>query len=143
MSDAGDPGDGERTAGDEDPAATPATERTETTEMNDTDMSEYTDPAAAAGDAPAGSPDIEPISDPDRGLSLFGYDLSTALQGGALAVALLFALVAAVGFYASAQRVIDVWVAAPYRPVFTMGFNLAVLLAMVGVVTALTRRLSR
>ncbi|WP_255196802.1 hypothetical protein [Halorarius litoreus] len=78
----------------------------------------------------------------ESGRSLFDRDLTTALQGGALAVAVIFALVAAVGFYTSAQRVIRVWVADAYQPVFSMGFNLALLLAMVAVVVLLTRRLT-
>jgi hypothetical protein len=78
----------------------------------------------------------------ESGSSLFDRDLVSALQGGALAVAVLFALVAAVGFYTSAQRVIRVWVSDAYQPVFSMGFNLVILLAMVAVVAALARRLT-
>lgn len=85
-------------------------------------------------------------ADTDRAIEtnagLFDRDLTTAIQGGALAVAAVFALVAAVGFYTSAQRVIRVWVADAYQPVFTMGFNLVILLAMVGLVALLARRLT-
>lgn len=85
----------------------------------------------------------ESVSEPDDdGPSLFDRDLVTALQGGALAVAVVFALVAAVGFYTSAQRVIRVWVADAYQPVFSMGFNLVILLAMIAVVAVLARRLT-
>lgn len=92
---------------------------------------------------PAGEPAGAADAESDEGSpSLFDRDLVTTLQTGALAVALLFALVSAVGFYNSAQRVIQVWVAGAYQPVFTMGFNLMVLLAMVALVAVLTRRLT-
>jgi hypothetical protein len=81
-------------------------------------------------------------SEAETGSSLLDRDLTRALQGGALAVAVVFALVSAVGFYTSAQRVIRVWVADAYQPVVGMGFNLVVLLAMLAVVAALTRRLT-
>lgn len=97
-----------------------------------------------SSDTGAEAPEMTDSSVSNSGgrISVFGEDLSTALQGGALAVALVFALISAVSFYVSAQRVIRVWVSSPYRPLFAMGFNLAVLLAMVAIVTALARRLS-
>ena len=98
------------------------------------------DPGETAKTASAES--SPPQTADDSGRSLFDRDLATALQGGALAVAAVFALVAAVGFYTSTQRVIRVWVADAYQPVFSMAFNLALLLAMVAVVAVLTRRLT-
>lgn len=74
-----------------------------------------------------------------RGL-LSDRDIRTYLQIGGLGVALLFALVAATGFYTSTRRAIEVWVSRPYQPVFAAGFNLVVLLAMLAVIIALLRR---
>jgi uncharacterized membrane protein YcjF (UPF0283 family) len=68
-------------------------------------------------------------------------DLRRYLQIGGLGLASLFALVSAVGFYRSARRAIDVWIARQYQPAFDAGFNLVVLLAMLAVVVALLRRL--
>lgn len=101
------------------------------------------DATDAASASTAGNDSEDPPTEaPADGASLFGHDLTSALQGGALAVAVVFALVAAVGFYTSARRVIDVWVAHPYRPVFEMGFNLVVLLVMIALVATLAKRLS-
>jgi len=80
-------------------------------------------------------------TDTDDGTSLDDRDLQTYLEGGTLVVAVVFGLVAAVGFYTSAGRAIDVWVAAQYQPVFDAGFNLVVLLVMLAVVSRLLSRL--
>lgn len=72
---------------------------------------------------------------------LAGRSLREYLQGGALAVATLFALISAIGFYTSARQAIDVWVASPYQPAFDAAFNLAVLLVMLAVVSRLVDRL--
>ena len=73
--------------------------------------------------------------------SVVDRDLRRYLRIGGLGLASLFALVAAVGFYTSTRRAIDVWVVRPYQPAFDAGFNLVVLLAMLAVVVALLRRL--
>lgn len=136
MSDPGDDRDGGTDGvADTDPTEDDDMTRTDHEPTDGTDDGTTTD----TRDADASSADE---SAEGGGPTVFGNDLSTTLQGGALVVAVLFALVAAVSFYSSAQRVIDVWVAGPYRPVFTMGFNLVVLLAMIGVVVALVRRLT-
>lgn len=83
----------------------------------------------------------DPASSEAEGSVLADRDLREYLQAGALAVAVLFALISAVGFYTSARRAIDVWVATPYQPAFDAGFNLAVLLVMVAVATRLADRL--
>ena len=72
--------------------------------------------------------------------SVVDRDLRRYLQVGSLVLASLFALVAAVGFYTSTRRAIDIWVARQYQPAFDAGFNLVVLLAMLAVVAALLRR---
>lgn len=92
-------------------------------------MSAEPDAAASGTDGP----ETDPL--------LGDRDLREYLQGGALAVAVLFALVSAVGFYTSARRAIDVWVATPYQPAFDAAFNLAVLLAMLAVASRLVDRL--
>ena len=72
--------------------------------------------------------------------SVVDRDLRRYLQVGSLVLASMFALVAAIGFYTSTRRAIDVWVARQYQPAFDAGFNLVVLLAMLAVVAALLRR---
>ncbi|MFB6117577.1 hypothetical protein [Halosegnis sp.] len=72
--------------------------------------------------------------------SVADRDFQRMLETAGLAVAALFALVAAVGFYTSTRRVIDIWVAREFQPVFAAGFNLAVLLAMLAIVAVLLRR---
>lgn len=54
----------------------------------------------------------------------------------------VFALVAAVGFYTSAQGAIRTWVAPDFRPVVTAGFNLVVLLVVSAGLVRQVRRLA-
>lgn len=94
-------------------------------------------------DAAASTSESAPDSSDDStdGGVLGDRDLREYLQGGALAVAVLFALISAVGFYTSARRAIDVWVATPYQPAFDAGFNLVVLLVALAVASRLVDRL--
>jgi len=63
------------------------------------------------------------------------------LQWGVLAALLLLGVIAAVGLYTSAGRVIDVWVTARYQPVVRTVFNAALLLVAGAGVSAVLRRL--
>lgn len=69
--------------------------------------------------------------------------LTTKLQWGALIVLVVAAIVAAIQFYTSSTRAIEVWVGPGYQPLFMAAFNLAVLLLAVAGVSLLTRRLQR
>lgn len=70
-------------------------------------------------------------------------EVTRYLQWGLLALFVLFALVAAVSLYENVGRIIRVWVAADYRPIFNAAFNLLVLLiaaAGIGMVLRWLRR---
>jgi hypothetical protein len=54
----------------------------------------------------------------------------------------VFALVAAVGFYTSAQGAIRTWVSPDFRPVVTAAFNLVVLLVVSAGLVRQVRRLA-
>lgn len=58
-----------------------------------------------------------------------GRDTTRYLYLGALGVLVVLAVVGLFGFYTSTSRVIEVWVAEQYQPVFSAAFNLVVLLA--------------
>lgn len=64
------------------------------------------------------------------------------LQWGLLALLVLFGLAAAVGLYTSVGRIIQVWVASEFQPVFNAAFNLLVLLLVAAGITGVLRRLS-
>jgi hypothetical protein len=96
-------------------------------------------PDAAAG---AGGPDPAADTGRDR-FPIPTSELDRYLQFGGLALAVVFAAMAAFGLYDSAHRVVDVWVTEPYQPVFTAGLNLVVLLLALGVVSVLVGRLSK
>ncbi|PSQ58964.1 MAG: hypothetical protein BRD23_05530 [Halobacteriales archaeon SW_9_67_25] len=70
-----------------------------------------------------------------------GGKLSTYLVWGAVAVLFVLAVVATAGLYSSVGRVIDIWIAPDYQPVFRAAFNLAVVLACVAGLSVLVRRL--
>jgi hypothetical protein len=63
------------------------------------------------------------------------------LQWGALAAFSLLGVIAAVGMYTSAGRVIDLWVTERYQPVVRTVFNAALLLASTAGVSAVLREL--
>lgn len=69
--------------------------------------------------------------------------IAVYLQWGLLALFVVFALVAAVGLYSNVGRIIRVWVAQDYRPVFHAAFNLLVLLVAALGVRMVLRRLRR
>lgn len=69
-------------------------------------------------------------------------DLVQYLEYAALAGFALFALVGAVGLYTSLGRVIGVWVAGEFQPVFRAGLNLLVLLIAVAGLSTVVRRLA-
>lgn len=64
------------------------------------------------------------------------------LQWGLLALLVLFGLAAAVGLYTSVGRIIEVWVAREFQPVFNAAFNLLVLLLVAAGISGLLHRLS-
>ncbi|MFB6194725.1 MAG: hypothetical protein ABEI80_01015 [Haloplanus sp.] len=64
------------------------------------------------------------------------------LNYGLLAGLLLFALVAAVGFYTAVSSAISTWVADEWRPLFRAAFNLAILLLTGAGIVWQARRLS-
>jgi hypothetical protein len=62
------------------------------------------------------------------------------LYWGAFGLLFLAGAAAAVGFYFSVMDLIDIWVAADFKPVFRMLFNLAVVLVTVLGLSVLVRR---
>lgn len=105
-------------------------------------MSDASDPAGSADAAGTGGPTVESGQDTDVDVRLPDADRVAAyLQWGALAVLVLFALVAAVSFYTSVGRIIDIWVASEFQPVFYAAFNLLVFLLAAAGISVLLRRL--
>lgn len=102
--------------------------------MSDSEETAQDPPAVAAEKAVAAEPS-------DDGTSLFDADgVTEYLQWGLLALLVVFALVAAVSLYGNVGRIIQVWVAEDYRPIFNAAFNLVVLLvAAAGIGTVLRR----
>lgn len=80
-----------------------------------------------------GSSASDPLPAPDR--------VARYIQWATLAAFLLLALVAGVGLYTSAGRVIQVWVASRYQPVVRTVFNAALLLVAAGGSAGVLRRL--
>lgn len=79
----------------------------------------------------------------DDSVRLDVNEITRYLQWGLLALFVLFALVAAVSLYENVGRIIRVWVAEDYRPIFNAAFNLLVLLiaaAGIGMVLRWLRR---
>lgn len=62
------------------------------------------------------------------------------LYRGTFAVLAVIALVATVQFYLNASRVISVWIAPDYRPLFQAVFNLTIVLGCVLALTVLVDR---
>jgi len=79
--------------------------------------------------------------DDDLSLSQRSGKLRSYLVWGAVAVLFVFAVVAMAGLYSSVGRVIDIWIAPDYQPLFRAGFNLAVVLACATGLSVLVRRL--
>ncbi|WP_224448974.1 hypothetical protein [Haloprofundus salilacus] len=102
------------------------------TEMNaDDNPPERTDGGTNAGS--------ETSADATVGRS--GRNVRTLLNYAALAVLVLFALVASIQLYTAVGGVIDRWVASEYRIFFRGAFNLVVLLLCVGGISLQLRRL--
>lgn len=70
-------------------------------------------------------------------------EVSRYLQWTVLAGLALFGILAAASLYTSIGRIIDVWVAPEFQPVFTAAFNLLVLLLVGAGISLLLRRLGR
>ena len=66
--------------------------------------------------------------------------LPTYLVWGAVAVLFVLAVVATAGLYSSVGRVIDIWIAPDFQPLFRAAFNLAVVLACAAGLSVLLRR---
>ncbi len=66
--------------------------------------------------------------------------LPTYLVWGAVVVLFALAVVATAGLYSSVGRVIDIWIAPDYQPLFRAAFNLAVVLACAAGLSVLLRR---
>lgn len=66
--------------------------------------------------------------------------VSQYLQWALLGGLALFALVAAISLYLSVGRVIDVWIAPEFQPIFNAAFNLLVLLLSAAGISLLLRR---
>lgn len=76
-----------------------------------------------------------------NGTNRSGRDVRTLLNYAALAVLVLFALVASVQLYTAVGGVINRWVADDFQIFFRAAFNLAVLLLCVGGISLQLRRL--
>jgi len=109
------------------------------------DASEPADSAAsadAAGTAGAGAPTVESGQGAGVDVRLPDADrVAQYLLWGALAVLVLFAFVAAVSLYTSVGRIIEVWAAEEFEPVFYAAFNLLAFLLAAAGISVLLRRL--
>lgn len=68
-------------------------------------------------------------------------EVARYLHWAALAGLAVFGLVAAISLYTSFGRIIDVWVAPEFQPVFRAAFNLLVLLLVGAGISLVLRRL--
>ncbi|PSQ33475.1 hypothetical protein BRD09_00740 [Halobacteriales archaeon SW_10_68_16] len=82
----------------------------------------------------------EPSDGETDGPSLGGDKLSTYLLWGAVVVLFVLAVVATAGLYSSVGRVIDIWIAPDFQPLFRAAFNLAVVLVCAAGLSVLLRR---
>lgn len=96
---------------------------------------------ADAGPTDAGPTDAESTHSTDSGDD--GLAQWETLYKGALALFVLLAVIATVQLYASVGATINTFVAAEYRPLFRIAFNLVVLLTAGVGISWTVRKLSR
>jgi hypothetical protein len=100
---------------------------------------------SAGGSESGGSGDVSDTDEPERARNeggRFGTDGPVGyLKWAGVAVLAVTALVALFGFYTGVSRAISVWVTREYRPLVNAAFNLALLLAALGGIGLLLRRI--
>lgn len=105
---------------------------------------ERTDSDAPQSDANTTEDPTDPMSSTTRSDLVDAARLRQLLEYGLLAVFVLVALFAALGFYSQVGRAIEIWVADAYEPIAKATVNLALLLiAVAGVSHQLARLAGR
>ncbi|WP_224334298.1 hypothetical protein [Haloprofundus halobius] len=114
---------------------------TDDTPPTRTDGGTSTDDSASTGDGTSTDTETSTDHNPNAKPSRSGRDVRALVNYAALAVLVLFALVASIQLYGAVNGVIDRWVASEYRIFFRGAFNLVVLLLCVGGISLQLRRL--
>ncbi|WP_157572898.1 hypothetical protein [Halogranum rubrum] len=136
-----DAGEGEATERDSKRTTNPGDLRDMTNETDATSATDATTTTDATNTTNTASTDGGSTVTSSNRSTESGRDMRTYVNYALLAGLCLLAFIAALQFYFSATQAISVWVTREYRPLFSMVFNLAVLLVVGAGITFQLRRL--